>query len=316
MNNIPVYLFTGFLEAGKTKFIRDTMEDENFNAGERTLILLCEEGEEELDLSRCPDKGASVTVFAVPDQAWFTEDRLEAQRKRAKAERVLVEYNGLWQLDSFYNHMPPNWGVAQEIFLADATTILTYNANMRQQTVDKLSSTEVVIFNRVTPAADRMALHKLVRGVSRRARIAYEDTDGNLDFDTIEDPLPFDINADPIVIEDRDFALWYRDISEETEKYDQKTVSFLGVVAKNGKMPKNSFAIGRHVMTCCEADIAYRAFLAEWPQAAGLSSYDWVRVTAKIEIKRSSFYGGPGPVLSILSLSPAERPEPEVATFY
>ena len=47
MTNIPVYIFSGFLEAGKTKFIQDTMEDPEFNAGEKTLILLCEEGEEE-----------------------------------------------------------------------------------------------------------------------------------------------------------------------------------------------------------------------------------------------------------------------------
>ena len=44
---IPVYLFTGFLEAGKTKFIQETMEDPRFNEGERTLLLICEEGLEE-----------------------------------------------------------------------------------------------------------------------------------------------------------------------------------------------------------------------------------------------------------------------------
>ena len=52
---IPVYAFTGFLDAGKTKFIQETLEDERFNTGERTLVLICEEGEEEYDLSahRC-----------------------------------------------------------------------------------------------------------------------------------------------------------------------------------------------------------------------------------------------------------------------
>ena len=49
--NIPVYLFTGFLESGKTKFIQETLEDERFNDGTPTLLLLCEEGIEEfLDL--------------------------------------------------------------------------------------------------------------------------------------------------------------------------------------------------------------------------------------------------------------------------
>ena len=55
MNNareIPVYLFTGFLESGKTKFIQETFEDERFNNGENTLLLVCEEGENEYDPSR------------------------------------------------------------------------------------------------------------------------------------------------------------------------------------------------------------------------------------------------------------------------
>ena len=51
MQQIPVYSFTGFLDSGKTKFIQETLEDERFNAGERTLVLLFEEGEEEYDLS-------------------------------------------------------------------------------------------------------------------------------------------------------------------------------------------------------------------------------------------------------------------------
>ncbi|MFQ9800737.1 MAG: hypothetical protein ACLR23_19440 [Clostridia bacterium] len=49
MEDMPVYLFTGFLEAGKTKFIQGTLSDPRFNEGERTLLLLCEEGEEEYD---------------------------------------------------------------------------------------------------------------------------------------------------------------------------------------------------------------------------------------------------------------------------
>ena len=316
MDNIPVYLFTGFLEGGKTRFIQDTMEDKNFNAGEKTLLLLCEEGEEEYDFSRFPDGGKSVTLFEVPSEDWFTEDRLEAQRKRAGAERVIVEYNGMWQLDNLYNNLPQHWGVAQELWIADGTTALTYNANMRQQTVDKLKSVEVVIFNRVTPDTDRNALHKLVRGISRRAKIAYETTSGELEFDTIEDPLPFDINAPVIEVKDTDYALWYRDISEDMEKYDGKTVSFLGVVAKNPKMAKGEFALGRHVMTCCEADISYHAFLARWPQAETLSSYDWVRVTARISVKKTPFYGNKGPILEIVSLEKASKPDPEVATFY
>ena len=46
---IPVYVFTGFLESGKTKFIQDILADPNFTENERTVLLLCEEGIEEYD---------------------------------------------------------------------------------------------------------------------------------------------------------------------------------------------------------------------------------------------------------------------------
>lgn len=316
MNGIPLYLFTGFLEAGKTKFIQDTMVDAEFNAGEPTLILLCEEGEEEFDMSLWADKGEHTTIHVVEREDWFTEDRLNALVKRSKAERVIVEYNGMWQLDTLYQHLPETWNVAQELFICDSTTIMAYNANMRQQVVDKLQSASVAIFNRVTPNTDKDALHKLVRAVSRRAQIAYEHTDGSLEYDQIVDPLPFDKEAPVIDIADKDYALWYRDISEEMDSYQGKVVRFLGIVAKNPQMNKTEFAIGRHVMVCCEADIAYRAFLATYEKAPSLSSYDWVRVTAKIEIKRTAFYGDKGPTLTIMSLEKAEKPEQEVATFY
>ena len=38
---VPVYLFTGFLESGKTTFIQETLEDTRFNNGDMTLLLLC-----------------------------------------------------------------------------------------------------------------------------------------------------------------------------------------------------------------------------------------------------------------------------------
>ena len=60
MKDIPVYLFTGFLESGKTKFIHETLMDERFIAGENTLILLCEAGIEEYDIYYYPYKNVFV----------------------------------------------------------------------------------------------------------------------------------------------------------------------------------------------------------------------------------------------------------------
>ena len=311
---LPVYLFTGFLEAGKTSFIRETMTDPNFNDGKKTyLVISCEEGEEELSAT---DFGANVHFSSFDDVQLLTPDRLNAAAKRAKADIVVIEYNGMWTIDKLYDALPDGWLVYQEICIADSTTFESYNANMRQLVVDKLTSAEMVVFNRMTKERDKMALHKIVRGVSKRANICYEDTEGEIEFDDIEDPLPYDINAPVIEIKDEDFAYFYRDLSDEFDKYNGKCVRFKGIVALDPSLPKDNFAIGRHIMTCCEADIAYRGFVAKGLAGMKLKTRDWVTVEGKLSVEYSKLYRGTGPVLTVSNIDRADKPMQEVATFY
>ena len=239
--DIPVYLFTGFLDGGKTKFIQETLEDKRFNNGEKTLLLLCEEGEEEYNKARFSGENVFIEII---DKEDLTEANLEKLRKKCKAERVIIEYNGMWQLQDLFNAIPKKWIIAQEFMFADATTFISYNANMRSLVVDKLNTCEMVIFNRYNDSIDKMELHKIVRGISRNANIAYEKVNGDVEFDNIPDPLPFDIEADVIEIDDRDYAVWYRDMSEELDKYDGKSVKFKGMIAKHRSLPDKAFVIG------------------------------------------------------------------------
>ena len=312
--DIPVYLFVGFLDSGKTKFIDETLKDPRFESNDPTLLLLCEEGEEEYNLSAYGD--AKVIAEVIEDEEDLTADYLDSLIKKTGATRVIVEYNGMWMLQSFYDAMPKEWILYQEFFLMDATTAVTYNANMRSLVVDKLTDSELVIFNRFDNSLDKMALHKIVRGISRKADIVYEYKDGSIAYDDIEDPLPFDIGADVIEIEDKDFAIWYRDMSEELPKYDGKTVKFKGIVAKNTDMPKGSFVLGRHVMTCCADDIAYSGIVCDWHSAETLKQRDWVIITAKIELKKHKMYGKKGPVLTVSEVIRTSPANPELATFY
>ena len=312
---IPVYLFTGFLEAGKTKFIAETMlTDPDFNDGtKKILVISCEEGEEELLPEMFSD---NVSFAAFDEEQRLTPDRLSAMQKRSGADIIIIEYNGMWMLDSLYNALPEGFMVFQEIMIAASKTVISYNQNMRQLVVDKLTSAEMVVFNRVDESTDKVSLHKLVRGVSRSARIWYEDTSGEIDIDDIEDPLPYDINAPVIEISDVDFAIFYRDMSEDFEKYDGKTVKFKGIAALDSSLPRDTYAIGRHIMTCCADDIAYRGLVAKGMCGLNIKTRDWVTVTGKLSVEYSNLYQGTGPVIKVKSVERAEKPVEEVATFY
>lgn len=309
---IPVYAFTGFLDAGKTKFIQETLCDTRFNAGERTLLLLCEEGEEEYDISAYPHKNVYQEVI---DQAAVTTQELDALLKKHRAERVVVELNGMLLVGEFYQKMPQDWQVAQEVMFADGSTIESYNANMRSLVVDKLSGCEMVVFNRLAPKSDIMPLHKLARALNRRVGILYEYTDGSTQFDEIEDPLPFDINAPIVEIADDDYALWYRDITEEPKKYNGKTVRFKAQVARLKKDRDGFFAPGRFVMTCCVEDIQFMGLPCKYDRASELRARQWVIVTAQVQVRFHNLYRGTGPILTAVSVEPAEPAANEVATF-
>ena len=312
---IPVYLFLGFLESGKTKFIQETLEDKRFNTGEKTLLLIFEEGIEEYDTSRFV-KNNSVEIRNIESKEEMTIANLARLAMETKAERVVVEYNGMWNASDFFQNMPQNWAVAQVMFFVDSTTFLNYNANMRSLVVDKLNLCELVVFNRFDKSYDVQEFHKIVRGVSRRTEICYEYNNGQVAYDDIEDPLPFDVEAENIVIKDEDFALWYRDIMDDPGKYDGKTVTFKGLAAKNKKFPTGCFALGRHIMTCCVEDIQYCWFVTESADDSEIQDRGWIMVKAGIKVQKHKFYRGKGPVLRVMEMSKAAPPEKEVATFY
>lgn len=312
--DVPVYLFTGFLESGKTKFIQETLEDKRFCNGERTMLLVCEEGEEEYAPDQFADK--SVYIHVIEGQSELTAENLEKWLRESRAERVVVEYNGMWMLDVLYSAMPESWMVYQEFMFADAGTFLTYNNNMRQLVYDKLKSCELVVFNRFKPNMDKMEFHKIVRGASRRSDIAYEYAGGKVEYDDIEDPLPFDLTAPVVEIGDDDYAVWYRDLSEEPKKYEGKTVRFKCRALKRKKIPAGCFIVGRHVMTCCVEDIQFAALVCQWDKAETMTDDSWIILTAKVNFKFHRAYSRKGPVLTYISHENCEAPAQDVATFY
>ena len=314
MQQIPVYAFTGFLDSGKTKFIQETLEDERFNSGERTLLLVFEDGEEEYDFSTYPHQNVYLEML---DQQTVTTAQLQTLAKKHKAQRVVAELNGMQLVGDLYSRFPEEWVVAQEVMFADSTTFAAYNANMRNLVMDKLVGAQMVVFNRLQPGADTLEFHKLARAANRRIDILYDYMDGTTALDELEDPLPFDIHADVIEIKDEDYALWYRDVTEEPQKYDGKTVSFKAQVALLRRDKNGMFAPGRFVMTCCVDDIEFCGVPCRYAQAKTLAPRSWVMVKAKVSAEKHILYKGDiGPVLTAIEVTTNAKPaEPDVASF-
>ncbi len=311
--DVPVYLVTGFLEAGKTQFIQETISSRKFDSGETTLLIVCEEGDEEIDPTKM--RRSKLICRTVEDEKDLTTELLEEWQKTVKPERVLVEYNGMWMQKTFVNAMPEDWIIQQKFFFADARTFQNFNANMRSLVFDKIQGCDLVIFNRFNRADDIMPYHKIVRAINRACNIVYEEPGGGIRYDEIEDPLPFDKEAPVIVIEDRDYALWYQDMGEDMRSYEGKTVRFKAQVSVRKELGTDAIIVGRPMMNCCAADIQFAGLIAV-KNKQPVKSGDWVILTASIKIKRNAVYQGPGPVLTIREITPTEPLEDPVATFY
>lgn len=312
MKQVPVYLFNGFLECGKTKFIQETLQDERFGKQDKTLILVCEEGE--LDYNPSLFALDSYKIVRL-DENSFNQKNLKAIDKEYKPDTIMLEYNGMWSNDLLFSNLPDRWALAQVMTFIDSTTFEIFNQNMRQQTFEKISIADLVVFNRFNfDKHDKMAFHKAVRAITRRCDILYETPNGDVIKDDIVDPLPYDINASVIEIKEQDYAYFYRDICEETDKYNGKTIRFMGQIGISDKMPSDSILIGRHIMTCCEADIEYSPLVAVGSRT--LKHMDWAIITAKIVVENHIIYNGVGPVLKIINLQKTTKPLENFVTFY
>ena len=138
-----------------------------------------------------------------------------------------------------------------------STTFPTYLANMRQQTVDKLQSPDVVIFNRCDKSTDKTLLHRSVRMVNRRAQILFEYKDGSIEPDDTKDPLPYDLNAPVAEIKDEDYGIFYLDVFDRMKEYEGKTVRLKAYVCQTDKVDDDAFIAGRFCMTCCAEAVSY-----------------------------------------------------------
>ena len=310
--SIPVYLFTGFLDAGKTAFIQETLEDPGFNTGEKTLVLLCEEGENEYRPERFA--GGNVSFLPVEEQAGLTTAFLKDYQKKHRVDRVLIEYNGMWPLQALYDALPTDWDIYQIILLADSTTFASYMTNMRQLAVDKLQDPEMVIFNRCKTNDPLTGYRRGIKVVNPSCDISFEDEDGEL-IDLFEENTPYDMEAPVIEIEDVDYGIFYVDMDDHPDKYVGKTVKFKARAMKSKNKEAPYFVPGRKAMTCCADDMQMIGYICKSPVAPQLKHGQWVMVTAKVAFEYDKFYRGKGPVLYAGKVEPCEPPADEMVYF-
>lgn len=311
--DIPVYLFTGFLESGKSTCFQEILEEGNFEDGLRTLFLLTEEGEKEVDEDLL--KYNKVDTVVIEEEEDLTEDKCKELVKQYKPARIVIEVNGMWDLVKLINEtIPENWIVVQTFTTVNAETFSMYINNMKSLIMSHFQQSDLVIFNRCQKDMDKASMRRNVKGINRAAQVLFESEDGSVE-SNIEEELPYDINAEVIELEDDDFGLWYLDVSEHPEKYENKTIVFKGQVYRNRTFPNDAFVPARKAMTCCADDIAKIGFICHYKDAKQWDTDSWVRVWVKVKPEFSKKQQALVPMLWADKVQEAEPPKEELVYF-
>ena len=303
----PVYLVAGFLDSGKTSFINGILSD-GFALEDRTMLLCCEEGEVEYD----PKVLRNVTVVTAEDPETLTPEFLEAERKKCRAVQIIVEFNGMWQIQDFYvNAMPSSWVLYQIIAAAEGPTFEMYAKNMASLMMEKLRNADMILINRCTDELCAALRQKNLRLVNHRADIYLEKEDG-----TSEDYMDgtvsaFDLDAPEIRVSDEDYGLWYVEIMDNPQMYAGRTVVFRAMMCKPPKYGRY-FTPGRFAMVCCAEDMTFLAVACIGFDVSGIPERTWVEIRAEARVEHWDPYEGDGPVLHVQSVTPCEKPREEV----
>ena len=303
----PVFVINGFLESGKTEFIKFTMQQEYFQTKGKTLILLCEEGEVEYEPELLAKHNTVVEVIEKKED--FIGSKLIEIEKKHKPERIIVEYNGMWPMANL--KLPWHWKLAQQITIINAATWPMYYTNMRSMIGDMVRKSELIMFNRCDGIKELASYKRNMRALNRDAEIISEDKNGEVTA-TMEEELPFDVTKDTIELNDATYGIWFFDMLDTPDRYEGKIVKYLAHVAKPQGFHPGCFVPGRHAMTCCAEDIAFLGFIAKYGKAQDIEDGKWYNVTATVKHEFWADYKGVGPVLYISEITPANPPKDEI----
>lgn len=310
---IPVYLFSGFMDSGKSTLIRETLIEEDFGEGAKTLLIACEDGEVEYDEAELAKVNTKLVM--IEEEEDFTEEKLKELDLQYKPDQVFIEYNGTWEMATLLEmNLPKDWIIVQSLATVDATTFDMYLTNMRAMIMEQIFQADVVIINRCDDNTPKGKFRRAIKVINRKAQIAYERADGTVDNGEMEE-LPYDLNQDIIDITDMDYGIWYMDALDDPKKYEGKKVRFLALVYRPEKLKKGVFVPGRFAMTCCADDITFVGFKCKYDKASEIAHKSWITITAEMHNEFAMEYKGKGPVLYALDIQPAEKPEDELIYF-
>ena len=306
----PVFICTGFLDSGKTTLIKDTLMEQEWIEPGLTLLIVCEEGEEEYSEEYLKRKNMALLNIEEPEQLNATF--FKNCEKNYHPTQVVIEYNGMWKLqDLLMIKYPRNWQLQGVYSTVNGMTVDMYLKNMRNVLMEQLTESELIVVNRCPAETDRSGFRRALKVQNPMAQLIFEGTDGKIIQPSAED-LPYDVKTNPIVIDDMDFGIWYVDAYDHPDIYLHKEIEFVAQAFRPKGMGKDMFVPVRKIMTCCADDIRFYGYPCKVDKNIDIPMKKWVKIRARFEFESVTSFGNEQPVLYLTHMEVAQKPEEEV----
>ena len=338
---------SGFLGAGKTTLIKKLLKEAL--DGSKTVLIENEFGEIGIDGGFLKEAGIEIKEMnsgciccsLVGDFGTSLKEVISTYAP----ERILIEPSGVGKLSDVLKAVENVAGdldveINSAVAVVDASKCKMYMKNFgeffsnqieyagtiilsRTDKVDQaklnacvemIRKSEMIIFNRCDGIKDLNVYKRNIKAVNPSADVIFEDSNGEID-EIFEEDLPYDLNQDPIVLDNQGYGIWYLDSMDHLERYEGKNIQFLAMVLKPEEYPDGYFVPGRMAMTCCAEDMAFLGYACEFAGTKDLKQKEWVKVTAKVAREYFADYKGEGPVLHAISVEKAKAPKDPVISF-
>lgn len=306
----PVFICTGFLDSGKTTLVKETLMEQEWIQPGLTLLIVCEEGEEAYSEEYLKEK--DMILLPVEDFSELNQGFFKNCERHYRPAQVVIEYNGTWNLEELLMiKYPRNWQIQGIYSTVNGETLDIYLKNMRNMLMEQLTESELIVVNRCAKEVDRSGFRRAVKVQNPMAQIIFEDPDGQL-IQPSEEDLPYDVKGNEIVIEDEDFGIWYVDACDHPQYYMDKDILFKAKTFRPKGMKEDMFVPGREIMTCCADDIRFYGYPCKTERKLNIVPGKWVQVRARFSYEALTPYGEEEPVLYLIEMEAAEKPEQEV----
>lgn len=171
---VYVDTITGFLESGKTSFIKELIDKNCMMEYNRTVLVVCEEGVEEYNENLLSEY--RIDLLVLNKQVEIDEAFFRKIDKEYSPDHMIIEFNGTWDISLLLNQkLPFGYRFRNVVFIGEAGSFHGYLGNMTTVLQPQLKNSDIALLNR-QEMFDRQQLRIIrqdVRKINKRTEVLF-----------------------------------------------------------------------------------------------------------------------------------------------